>query len=396
MKKHTFYLYLWLLSGLLIFATACSDDDEKGSGLDVVRTTIESTPVELTGTIEMNTEYFEFSINEEDEWCQIVKDKNILRVSAGANYEYNNRTAEVYIKSGSTVHRVPVTQVGVIFDLIEHRVTQMNFGLDGGERTIGLLSNVAYEPFVEDKDKDWIAVEKIDTDQYKVVVKSGTERREGKFGFRYLEKTIEIIINQFDYLTYEELIGPAEMRYTNWAGARITTDIEIVANEKNGDNGTFWIKGVFGEGIERQLLLYFEKIKDSGNELRFRSFTIDPDFTDPEKDEGIVSLHCFLYANRWVGTNWTTPSTDAVAQAGGSQYYPADFTPVAEGSLFTFVENRGWNYGFGRTGKIRGLIISGGDKAGSAAIPKPDNPNKLPDIGVNPYDAFLDIEILVP
>lgn len=159
MKSLKFNIYLLLLP-LALLMLSCEDDNDGASDLEVIKTTIDTTPAKLTGEIELSNPNFEFNLRGGD-WCEAVKDGNKIILKAGTNYEFNNRTVEVIISSGHTQYRIPVTQTGVVFELLDDRITQYNYSLHGDERILELMTNVEYEIIIPEADKNWISVEKI-------------------------------------------------------------------------------------------------------------------------------------------------------------------------------------------------------------------------------------------
>ncbi|WP_101690848.1 BACON domain-containing protein [Dysgonomonas massiliensis] len=374
MKSYKNSIYLLFIPLLVFFITACSDDKE-GQNFRIVKTTIDGNPEGLIGEIELSSADFEYKSN--GDWCEIVKDGNILKLAADANYDFHNRTIEVIITSGNTEYRVPVTQTGILFEFLGDKIIQYNFSLAGGERTTELLTNINYEVVIAEEDKSWISVENLENNTHRILVKEATDRRESKVVFKYLEKTIEIKINQFDYLGYQEILGPAKMTYTNSAGERVETDIEIVEREVNK---TFTLKGTFESKIPREIPLEFVDDENHRGEIRFIPAIIDPNFEDPEVNTKIKSLTCLIYANQVAG------AIHGKAYGGISKtdkyFYPSTYTPVGNGNLFTFKHS---SEGFPDKSiwkrDTQGIILRGTNKEGES-------------MGYgDPYDTILHIEI---
>lgn len=359
MKTYKYAIYLLFIPLLLLFISAC-EDEKDAPNFKIVKTTIDGDPAKLEGQIEVSTSDFEFTVS--NDWCNVTKEGNILKLEAGANYDFHNRTVEVIITSGDTQYRVPVTQTGILFEFAGDKIVQYNFGLKGGDRTTQLLTNINYEVVIPEECKDWIEVEKLENSSQKILVKESKERREGKVIFKYLEKTIEIKISQFDYLGYKELLGPAKMTYTNSKEERVTTDIEIVERE---ENKTFTVKGTFESGISREIPLQFLDDETHKGELRFIPGIIDPDFEDPEKDSKIKSLVSMLLAKQYLSTGIPF-ANDAYAAVGSPNFYPASYTAVGNGNSYTFFHS---NEGYPSTTTFKrvtqGIVIRGANKAGS-------------------------------
>lgn len=378
MKTYKYAIYLLFIPLLLFFISAC-EDEKDAPNFKIVKTTIDGDPAKLEGQIEVSTPDFEFTVS--NDWCNVTKEGNILKLEAGANYDFHNRTVEVIIISGDTQYRVPVTQTGILFEFAGDKIVQYNFGLKGGDRTTQLLTNINYEVVIPEECKDWIEVEKLENSSQKILVKESKERREGKVIFKYLEKTIEIKISQFDYLGYQELLGPAKMTYTNSKEERVTTDIEIVEREVNK---TFTVKGTFESGIPREIPLQFLDDENHKGELRFIPGIVDPDFEDIDNNKYIKSLASAYYIKQYYSGG--NPANDLYSAIGSSFFYPAKFTAVEDGNLFTFQhtsEGCPDSYISGRLWYIRemqGIVIRGSNKAGTSTYG-------------TPYDTITNIEI---
>lgn len=379
MKTYKYAIYLLFIPLLLFFLSACEDENE-ASNFKIVKTTIDGDPAKLEGQIEVSTTDFEFTVS--GDWCNVTKEENLLKLEAGANYDFHNRTVEIIITSGGTQYRVPVTQTGILFEFAGDKVIQYNFGLKGGDRTTQLLTNIKYEVVIPEENKDWIEVENLENSSHKILVKDSKDRREGKVIFKYLEKTIEIKISQFDYLGYKELLGPAKMTYTNSKEERVTTDIEIVERE---ENKTFTVKGTFESGIPREIPLQFLDDENHKGELRFIPGIVDPDFEDPDNDTKIKALASIIYANQYFASGDLTNPTYATTSS--SNFYPAKYTAVGNGNLFTFYHSsEGYpdNIILGnliRKRVTQGIVIRGTNKTGSSVY------------GNTIYDTIFHIEI---
>lgn len=379
MKRFSYYTLL-LLTPLLLCIAACSDDDKDDvlSPFQVVKTTIDSDPAALSGEIELSDANFTYTVSGGD-WCEVKKDGKFLTLTSGANYDFQNRTVEVVIEVGKKKYRVPVTQNGIVFELTNKARNHFNVSFPGGERTIDLLTNVQYDVVIPDEYKDWISVIDLGNNSHTIVVDISTERRDGEVMFKYLEKIIAVTINQFNYMSYTELLGPALMTYTNSLGERIETDIEL---EERVVNGSFTLKGTFESEIPRELPLYYLDDDTHNGELRFSTAIINPSFEDPVNHASIKSLACLLYADQYLKSNGAPVASGTKAHmSNSSYYYPSEFIVEGTGTRFKFIDIPGcfpsstFNYRV-----ARGIVIQGVNAAGSSSYGKI-------------YDTIFDIEI---
>lgn len=377
MNNFRLYIYLLVVPITLFVTMACGDDDKDEFDFRVLKTTIETSPYNLEGTIELSSSDFEYTTN--GDWCEVIKEGNILKLSAGVNYDFNNRTQEIIISSKNIVRRVPVTQTGVVFEFLDNRIKQFNLGLPGGERIIELMTNIEYEVVIPDENKEWISVESLGKGKHKIIVDQASSIRDGKVGFRFNEKYIEVLISQFNYLTYDQILGPAKMTYTNSEGERVETDIEIVEKESLK---SVIVKATFESGIAREIPLEFIDNEEYRGELRFRPTILEEYFTDAENHASIVSLGTVLYSDETHTTQ--SPRVKLTYPDSAKGYYPGVFKAQTDGNLFIFQHRVGANEGSGGwTRNTRGFAIYGLNKRGSIKYG-------------NQYDTVLDFEILIP
>lgn len=372
--------FVFFVPILLLLATACGDD-KNDIPFEIIQTSIKGTPIELHGEIKLSSADFEYLVMAE--WCEVTKENNSLKLQAGANYDTFNRSTEIIITSGNTEYRIPVTQTGTLFEFLDETVGILNFSLTGGQRSVQLLTNVEYEVVIPDQDKDWIEVVKGDDDINTVFVKEAAERRFSEISFKYLEKTIDITINQLDYLGYHDLLGPAIMTYTNSSGETVETPIEILPKE---ELKTFLVKGVFESGVEREIPLTFVDDEDHQGELRFYPGNMDPNFIDLGMDENIRSLGSVVFVKQFFRNPLTDDEPDdiyALFNSYKNYYYPALFEADERGNHYTFQHSdKGvppWMPAiFGRDTK--GLLIKGVSADGKKHYG-------------DPYDTLFDIKI---
>lgn len=372
------YCTLWILTPLLLCIAACEDDkDDTQSLIKIVKTTIDSDPAALSGEIELSDANFTYEISG-GSWCDVVKDGKSLKLSAGANYDFQNRTMEVVIRAGKE-YRVPVTQKGIVFELTDKSRNHFNIGFAGGERTVDFLTNIKYTVDVPEAYASWISVVDLGNDAHTIVVSNSVERREGSVVFRYLEQSVEVSISQFDYMSYSEILGAALMIYTNSKGERVETNIVI---EEREIDKTFTIRGTFESEIEREIPLKYVDNETVQGQLRFSTAMMIANFEDPENNVNIKSLACLLYADQYLKSNGAPVSSGTKAHLSNSHYYyPAEFIVEGTGTRFKFKDVPGCFESSAFNFRVaRGILIQGVNAAGSSSYG-------------TIYDTIFDIEI---
>lgn len=383
MNKLKYSIYLLLIPIALFLTYSCNDDNKDEIGFKIVKTTIETSPYSLEGTVELSSPDFEYeTLFFEEEWCEVTKEGNTLKLTAGINYDFNNRSMELLISSGDTKYRVPVTQVGVVFEFYDNNLKQYNLGLPGGERTIQLMSNVEYDVVIPEEDQEWLSVEPLENNLYKIIVGEGTEPRVGKVGFQFHESYIEILINQFDYMSYEELLGSAKMIYTDMIRdtTKVEVDIEVVEKEFLK---SYIIKFKSRDDIEYELPFTFIDTEEIRGEIRLIPEIIDKQFRDPEKNVNIKSLSTAVYSYEYDkdGIN-LIKEYQKFSYPTGASYLPTTYTPLPTGHLFKFVHKDGCVKGAGLNVRIaKGIAILGTNEKGSLKYG-------------DPYEILMDIEII--
>lgn len=324
---------LLVLPALLLLSYSCGDDDKEVSDFKIIKTDLEESPVFLKGTIELSSADFEFTVLHD--WCKVARENNILKIEATENYDFLNRSTEIVITSGDVTYRVPITQTGILFEFTDDKFKYLSYSLMGGDRTIRLIANVDYEISIPEKDKEWLSIEKVKEDSLKIVVAPGAEARRSNITFKYFEKEIKAVVDQYNYLSYVELLGPAQMTYTNSKGERVETEIVFEEKVKNQE---FYIRGTFESGIERRIPLTY--IEEREGELRFSASMLLEYFEDPEKDSKIKALATRLVADN---KNNKEEITSTYAYVGDKRYYPASFNPdknTNEGVVYEFISTK--------------------------------------------------------
>lgn len=364
-----FSYYKFLIPALpLLCLGACSgdDNDDNNASFKIVKTTIDTDPSALSGEIELSADNFVFSINGGD-WCEVIKEGNLLKLNAGPNYDFQDRSAEILIESplGKRTLRVPVTQQGILFELIDKTRTKFNIGLEGGERDVAFLINIPVDVVISEEDQNWISVRDDGSGNYTVFVEPSEERRVGTVKFRYVDKVIPVLINQLDYLSYTEILGEVVLTY--WTddesngGEERQTNGEIVVKEYGS---TYTLKATFSAGVPREIPMeYIEHVvingEDYNGQFRIRSGVIDANFEDPDNNPRITNLCCYLVADRYFKSNGTQTS-DAKNVSNAGYYYPSEVLVEPTGLRFNFINIPGcFPDGLLYTHVAKGFVIQG-------------------------------------
>lgn len=380
LKYKTFLLLLPLC--ILGVVSSCSDDDDDNgaSGFRIIKTEIQSDPAVLEGTIELSSPNFEFEVKHD--WCTVVQEGNFLKISAGPNYKFVNRSTEVTIKSGSFKKNVPVTQTGILFEYGGKNISIMKFGLLGGARPVRILSNIDYEVIVSLEDKKWITVDskssELGTGEYNIVIDPAEAPRNGVVIFKYLDIELKIDIMQYDYLSYTDLLGPAKMSYKNENGD--ITEIDIILEEKVPFE-EFYVRGTFNGVGER--LLPLEYVEEQEGELRFHSALLDSHFEDTENSSDTKTLSSLLYGHQKMATAPIENTFYVYSTSKDNLYYPAKFSMREDGTtLYRFVHSsEGVPDKSGWIKRTKGILIHGTNAKASYKTG-------------TPYDTLNDIEII--
>lgn len=360
MKSKITLLYILLLT---VFFAACNNDDEEDdNGFHIVVTDIQETPESLSGIIVLSSEDFEFEVRHD--WCEVVKSGNKLILNTDINFGFMNRTTEVKIRSGKKTIVVPVTQTGMLLDFSLDSDTKFNFNYDGGVRRVRILSNVDYEIVIPEEYKDWISVDEVTPDVFNINIATSDVNRLGSLSFEYLGKALPINIKQYNFLSYQQLLGEVTMSYTNSLDERVTT--QVVLSEKEKDK-VFNLTGTFESGVERTIPLTY--LVDSDGELRFYPAMLQKPYTDPA-DSRVGSMTLLIQATQKKVTV-TEPFYVYPTTSGLKQYYPGKAEFVDAGSLYRFAHSPEGvpNGGFGTTvypRETHGVIVAGTSAAGTS------------------------------
>lgn len=135
-----------------IMFVGCSDDDKNSETqlLKVVAAEASFDCTGGTGSIRVASPVAVTATSTED-WCEVVVNDNIVNLTVEQNLLVGSRTAMVVIRAGNDETKVPVYQMGDIFDT---NLKSKDFTAKGGEITFRMKSN--WDVTFEGVDKTWI------------------------------------------------------------------------------------------------------------------------------------------------------------------------------------------------------------------------------------------------
>lgn len=148
------YSLFALLAFCLVFATACSDDNEETAvqTLRVVSSNLEFENNGGTGTIEFTSTQPVTATSSAD-WCTATVQGNTVSVTVTENMRFESRSAMITLTNGVEETQVPVYQKGDILDttMVE---SEYIFNAAGGDMSFRMLSNE--EVTVTGADESWL------------------------------------------------------------------------------------------------------------------------------------------------------------------------------------------------------------------------------------------------
>lgn len=145
-------IYAIMTLMLCILFVGCSDDDGNAGvqSLRVVSSDVSFDCKGGTGSIRVESSSA-ISASSSEEWCQLSVKENVVDMTISPNLLIGSRSAMVVIRAGEEETRVPVYQLGDIFDT---DLKSTDFTANGGELTFRVKSN--WDVSFEDVDETWI------------------------------------------------------------------------------------------------------------------------------------------------------------------------------------------------------------------------------------------------
>lgn len=301
----TIHNYL-LVSLLCLLTAACSDDDSSPLVAKVLRSDVLFEAKGGTGTIEMSTDQFKATVDQE--WCTIQAEGATIKVSVAPNTGIGGRTALVTITAGAAELEMPVTQKAPVF--IISSTDPLSFF--GNDQSIELQVESSLAITVR-SDADWLKCEQTDNTLRFSCTPSDVPRRTTQVKVTSGEKVVTLDCTQTciegDYLfTYST---------ASWDDVECNATLTKDPDEEN----TFILKGDLPYGKEF-------KLKYENNKLAFHAGQYLGTETIGDKE-----YHLYLT----LGYGRLTPAWDSVVD------YVAPMEADKEGNyFFEFVDGGHW------------------------------------------------------
>lgn len=171
--KNIYAIMTWMLCILFV---GCSDDDNNAGvqSLKVVSSEASFDCNGGTGSIRVQSS-MPITATSTEEWCEVSAKENVVSMTILPNLLIGSRTAIVIIRAGEEETKVPVYQLGDIFDTT---LKNADFTAKGGELTFRVNSN--WDVSFEEVDETWITCTYSAEDE-QVTVKAVPLTEGGKF-----------------------------------------------------------------------------------------------------------------------------------------------------------------------------------------------------------------------
>lgn len=171
--RKIYAIVTWMLCILFV---GCSDDD-KNTETQLLKVVASEASFDCkggTGAIRVDAAGA-ISAASTEEWCQVTVNDKVVTLTVASNLLIGSRTAMVIIRSGEEETRVPVYQLGDIFDT---DLKNSDFTARGGELTFRVKSN--WDISFEGVDETWITCTYSAADE-QITVKATPLTEGGKF-----------------------------------------------------------------------------------------------------------------------------------------------------------------------------------------------------------------------
>ena len=212
--KKLVYLFILFISFTAVM-TACSKD-EVNEPFKIVKNTVNYSPLSSEGILEFNSA--DFTVRVEDDWCNIEKIGNQVKVSFSDNSTEINRSTLIHVtpNDGQDPVVVPITQVGLLFE-INTSIEGISYSLNGGVKKINIIRNIDY---TVETDQPWLTHEIVgDTLYLKAEPLKGVTdpnfSREAKATIKYGDRKVEFSTQQYTIYDYNDFLGDAYISYIN-------------------------------------------------------------------------------------------------------------------------------------------------------------------------------------
>lgn len=159
-----------------ILFVGCSDDDNN-TGEQLLKVVASESSFDChggAGTIRVESP-MAISAGSTEEWCQVAVNENVVNMTVSPNLLIGSRTAMVIIRAGEEETKVPVYQLGDIFDTT---LKNADFTAKGGELSFRVKSN--WDVSFEEVDETWITCT-YSAENEQVTIKAAPLTEGGKF-----------------------------------------------------------------------------------------------------------------------------------------------------------------------------------------------------------------------
>lgn len=241
--KATKLIYL-SLSAIALSLAACSKDEagETKPSIEVLKSNFSYTYEAGTGLIEVSADGF--TVETDAPWLTATANGRTISLSLQKNEGAESRTANLIIKKGADVQRVPITQMGVVNVM---SLNDLEFTRHGGEDSFS-IERMDSQPTFESS-ANWLTAEVVDG---RLVVRAAafpaghTEDRSATLRVRagLFDRTITVT-QKYGAIAYAEVLGEYEVTFKTWEGAPVqTVRMRLEAKEQNK---SFTLKGMVAD-----------------------------------------------------------------------------------------------------------------------------------------------------
>ena len=213
MKKiaNIFFLFIALTT---LFVSCSKDNDSLP--FQIVENTVNYSPLSSEGFLTFNSD--DFTVRVEDDWCNIEKIGNQVKVSFSDNSTQINRSTLIHVtpNNGDDPVIVPITQVGLLFE-INTPLEGISYSLNGGVKKINIIRNIDY---TVESDQPWLSHEIIGDTLYLKAepIKGVTDpnfSRKVTATIKYGDRNVKFDASQYTIYDYNDFIGEAYLSYIN-------------------------------------------------------------------------------------------------------------------------------------------------------------------------------------
>jgi len=235
---------------ILLFIVGCSDDDDEGIKLSIVKSEVTFDANAGTGYIQVSSAKGAITASSDMSWCTVEVSGDKVTVKVLQNETISGRTALISIMSENELVQVPATQSGSIF-AADGVGSGMTVSFDGGDKTITVNSVLPIQISTNDNwiqyhiDGDQITFTAPATDNPRIdTVKIQSGPNVLKFPVRQIIPNYQYYIGTFKFNYTDDFIEPNEMDVTlvekvrgvsyTMSGAKFNFDFEVKFRASDG------------------------------------------------------------------------------------------------------------------------------------------------------------------